>query len=95
MRLRTGTIQFAVIHHTYTLPEYTVEEVKRMHLERGFGDVGYNYLIERDGSVHVGRDEKYRGAHTVVENSEDPQYWNENALGICFVHNGEEKKSFR
>jgi N-acetyl-anhydromuramyl-L-alanine amidase AmpD len=90
MQLRKGKIQFGIIHHPGRLNEYTAEEVKKVHLARGFGDVGYNYLIEEDGKIVKGRDEKYRGAHTVVEGSADPQYWNENALGICFVHNGEE-----
>lgn len=90
LKLRKGTIQFAVIHHAAKLNQYTAAEVLRIHKARGFATYGYNKLIEPDGKVVIGRDPKWRGAHTLTSGS-DPQYWNENALGYCLVWNGEEK----
>lgn len=91
MELRKGKIQYAVIHHSARLNEYTAAEVLRVHKARGFATYGYNKLIEPDGKVVIGRDPKYRGAHVYNEKAADPQYWNENALGYCLVWNGEEK----
>lgn len=91
MQLRKGEIKFAVIHHSAKLNKYTAEEVLKVHKARGFATYGYNVLIEPDGKVVQGRDPKYRGAHTLVS-GDDPQYWNENALGFCLVWNGEEKE---
>jgi len=90
MVLRKGKIQHAVIHHSSKLARYTAEEVKKVHLARGFGDVGYNVLIEPDGRVVQGRDRKWRGAHTIIAGN-DPQHYNENSLGYCLVWDGEGK----
>lgn len=31
-------------------------EIRRMHQDRGFSDIGYHYVIRRDGRVELGRD---------------------------------------
>ena len=48
-----------------------------MHLLRGFTDVGYHFIIRRDGSVETGRAITARGAHV-----ED---YNWCSVGICLV----------
>lgn len=40
-----------------------VAEVKRWHLARGFSDIGYHYLISREGEVVAGRPLEKSGAH--------------------------------
>jgi len=51
-----------------------VAEVKRWHLLRGFNDIGYHFLISREGEVATGRDLGVAGAHTKGHNA--------NSIGI-------------
>ena len=47
-----------------------IELIRKWHVEeRGWSDVGYHYLIRRDGSVETGRDIERPGAHAVGHNS--------------------------
>ena len=59
-----------IIHCTAT-PEgrdHTVADVTRWHLERGFTDIGYHYLIRLDGTVEDGRHVDKAGAHVKGHN---------------------------
>jgi len=66
-----------IVHCTATRPEWwkgkpaaeKVEEVKRWHLDRNFSDVGYHWLIDRDGTVVAGRPENKAGAHARGHNA--------------------------
>lgn len=51
-----------------------VAEVKRWHLLRNFNDIGYHYLISREGEVATGRPLDVAGAHTKGHNA--------NSIGI-------------
>lgn len=60
-----------IIHCTAT-PEgkdFSVDTIRQWHLARGFSDIGYHYVIYRDGSVHPGRAESLIGAHCTGQNS--------------------------
>ena len=47
-----------------------VEEVRRWHKEdRGWSDIGYHYLIDRDGTVATGRPIERVGAHVKDKNT--------------------------
>ncbi|WP_202932364.1 N-acetylmuramoyl-L-alanine amidase [Vreelandella alkaliphila] len=54
-----------------------VAEIREWHLARGFRDVGYHYVIRRDGTLERGRPENQTGAHVGGYNSGN--------LGICMV----------
>jgi len=66
-----------VVHCTATHPEWwndrsagdKVAEVRRWHLDRGWSDVGYHYLIDRDGIVVKGRPIEKAGAHAKGHNA--------------------------
>lgn len=70
-------IDTVVIHCTATRPEWwadrsaeeKVREVRDWHLKRGFNDVGYHWLIDRDGTVVAGRPEEKTGAHVKGHNT--------------------------
>jgi N-acetylmuramoyl-L-alanine amidase len=66
-RTTTDTI---VIHCTQTPPnmDVDVDKVTEWHKDRGFDTIGYHYLIKRDGTLQVGRDEDAVGAHAVAVN---------------------------
>ena len=51
-----------VLHHTGA-EEKDARQVREAHLRRGFRDVGYNYIIERNGLVVTGRSLDLPGAH--------------------------------
>lgn len=47
-----------------------VEAIRQMHIkERGWRDIGYHWLIDRDGTVLPGRKETEIGAHVAGHNS--------------------------
>ena len=55
-----------IIIHCSATPEgrdVTVDTIRQWHKQRGFRDVGYHYIIYRDGSVHIGRPEAEQGAN--------------------------------
>lgn len=69
-----------IIIHCSATPEgkdFTVEDIRRWHLARKFADIGYHYVIYRDGSVHNGRAENIAGAHCLGHNA--------NSIGICYI----------
>lgn len=53
-------------------------EIRRWHMkDRGWSDIGYHYLIDRDGKVGVGRPLARVGAHTVGHNT--------GTIGVCLI----------
>ncbi len=58
--------------------------IRNIHVrDRGWGDIGYHYIIDRAGVVWQGRDARYQGAH--VKNN------NEHNLGILVLGNFEKQ----
>lgn len=73
------TIKELIVHCSAT-PEgkdYSVDTIRQWHLQRGFSDIGYHYVIYRDGSIHIGRDESIIGAHCTGHNA--------NSIGVCYI----------
>ncbi|XP_039987267.1 peptidoglycan recognition protein 5 [Xiphias gladius] len=76
-----------IIHHTALPSCKSLKECKdhmlsiqRMHMtESGFDDIGYNFLVGRDGTVFEGRGWGVVGAHTKGNNHD--------SLGIAFMGN--------
>lgn len=73
MRKITGII----IHCTATNPDFMsgrstqerVDEVRRWHVsDNGWSDIGYHYLIDRDGTIATGRPMEKMGAHVRGQN---------------------------
>ena len=54
-------------------------EIRRWHTSppRNWRDIGYHYVIKRDGTVEHGRQEEVVGAHC--------EGYNQNSIGICLV----------
>lgn len=59
--------------------DYTVEQIRRDHKVKGWSDIGYHYVIYRDGSVHEGRDVNFQGAHCADGGG------NIGSIGICYI----------
>jgi len=71
-------IKFIVIHHSQRNID-SPKEIKKRHLTRGWEDIGYHYLIKKNGKISKGRSKKYIGAHVKSHNK--------NSLGICLIGN--------
>lgn len=85
------------VHCTATRPEWwadrrpseKVDEVRRWHTrDRGWTDIGYHYLIDRDGTVVEGRPIEKAGAHVKGHNA--------HSVGISLFggHGGDQDDSF-
>ena len=79
-------IKRIIIHCAATPPTWMdgrdlaeqVQEIRRWHVqERGWSDIGYHWIIGRDGSVATGRPEGVQGAHTRGHNTD--------SLGVCLI----------
>jgi N-acetyl-anhydromuramyl-L-alanine amidase AmpD len=69
-----------VVHCAATKPSMDIgyKEIRKWHVEdNGWDDVGYHYIIKRDGTVEVARAEAFQGAHAPAVNSK--------SIGICLV----------
>lgn len=79
LSLNKRNIKELIVHCSAT-PEgkdYSVDTIRQWHLQRGFSDIGYHYVIYRDGSIHIGRDEAIIGAHCTGHNT--------NSIGVCYI----------
>jgi N-acetylmuramoyl-L-alanine amidase len=76
VRKQTDTI---IVHCSYTPPSMDIgaSVIRNWHLERGWSDIGYHYVITRDGTIEDGRPVGLVGAHTKGVN------WR--SIGICLV----------
>lgn len=74
------TIKEIIIHCSATAEgkDFTVEDIRRWHVKgNGWKDIGYHYVIYRDGSIHLGRKLEQEGAHCLHHNT--------NSIGICYI----------
>lgn len=78
-------IKEIIVHCTAT-PEgrnYTVEQIRADHKKQGWSDIGYHYVVYRDGSVHEGRNVDIIGAHATGHNTY--------SIGVAYVGGVENK----
>lgn len=62
---------------TYSDMDIGSAEIREWHLDRGWSDIGYHYVIRRNGDVDLGRPVKRPGAHA--------KGYNMKSIGICLV----------
>lgn len=74
-----------VVHCAATRPDWMrgqplsakVAEIRAWHRNNGWSDIGYHWVIDRDGAVQAGRLETVVGAHVAGHNS--------GTIGICLL----------
>ena len=69
-----------IIVHCTATPEgqdKTVERIRSEHKSQGWSDIGYHYVITRDGGIHNGRDVDIAGAHVSGRNP--------HSIGVVYV----------
>lgn len=71
--------KYIVIHCAATKPSMDIglREIRQWHREKGWLDVGYHFIVRRDGTVELGRPHEVVGAHVEGHNSD--------SMGICLV----------
>ncbi|MGG5832633.1 peptidoglycan recognition protein family protein, partial [Bacillus pumilus] len=76
------------VHCSATKPSQNVgvREIRQWHKEQGWLDVGYHFIIKRDGTVEAGRDEMAVGSHA--------KGYNHNSIGVCLVGGIDDKGKF-
>ena len=55
-----------------------------MHRARGFNQIGYNFVIDLDGTVETGRPLSIDGAHCNTKGFSKESY-NKHSIGICYI----------
>ena len=69
-----------IILHCTATPEgrdVSVDEIKQWHLDRGWSDIGYHYVIDINGNLQDGRPLTRAGAHV--------RGYNKGSIGIAYV----------
>lgn len=78
MKKRIETKQ--IILHCSATPEgrnIKAKDIRVWHIQNGWEDIGYHYIIDLDGTIEKGRPENMIGAHCAGQNS--------NSIGICYI----------
>ncbi len=74
------TIDKLIIHCSATPQgrDVTIEQIRDLHVRvNHWTDIGYHYVIYRDGSIHPGRPLPTAGAHCYGHNA--------HSIGICYI----------
>ncbi|WP_286718186.1 N-acetylmuramoyl-L-alanine amidase [Devosia sp. 63-57] len=69
-----------IILHCAATPEgkdFTVADIRAWHKQRGWSDIGYHYVVYRDGRVMLGRPVGQVGSHVAGRNT--------GTIGICYI----------
>ena len=71
-------ISTIVIHHSGNTD--TVEDIRNLHVNiNKWDDIGYHFMIDRDGNLFIGREIDKIGAHVYG--------FNESSIGVCLLGN--------
>lgn len=86
-----GTVAYVTLHHTDEYPgmrglpdDQVVQNICNYHRRLGWADIGYHYLVGRDGRIYEGRRVDRQGAHAGGDN-------NRHNLGISLIGNFEQQ----
>ena len=76
------------VHCSATKPsmDVGVREIRQWHKEKGWLDIGYHFVIRRDGTVEAGRDQNAVGSHV--------KDYNHNSVGVCLVGGVDDNNKF-
>lgn len=74
-----NTIDSIIIHCSATKAgqDFRAKDIDKMHRARNFTQIGYNYIIELDGTIEKGRPLTIDGAHCLG--------YNNHSVGICYI----------
>lgn len=70
-------IILCIILHCSGTTGGNVKIINAWHIKQGFDEIGYHYLIKRDGTIEKGRNVNKEGAHTYGHNK--------NSIGVGVI----------
>lgn len=72
-------INSIIIHCSATPPTMDIgaQEIRQWHTRRGWYDIGYHFVIRRNGAIELGRPVIRPGAHA--------RGYNDHSIGICLI----------
>jgi N-acetylmuramoyl-L-alanine amidase len=76
----TARLIHELIVHCAATPEgkdFTVADIRAWHKQRGWTDIGYHYVVYRDGRVMLGRPVGQVGSHVAGHNT--------GTIGVCYI----------
>lgn len=79
-----------IIVHCSATPEgkdYTVDDIRNWHRQQGWSDIGYHYVVYRNGAIMLGRDVDLVGAHCSRNGH------NLHSIGVCYIGGLEYKEN--
>jgi len=84
--MKKENIDAIVIHCTASRAgqDLRAADIDKMHQERGFACIGYNFVIDLDGTVEDGRPLTRDGAHCNTAGLSGKSY-NKHSIGIVYV----------
>lgn len=77
-------VTHVVIHTAATAngADISADTIRQDHIRsRGWSDIGYHWVVRKDGRVELGRPETEVGAHV--------EGFNAQSIGVCFAGNGD------
>lgn len=66
-----------IVIHCSASGDVSVNTIRKWHLERGFRDTGYHFVIRQSGWIELGRPVEQSGAHA--------RGYNAHSIGICLT----------
>ena len=84
--MKPEQIDSIVIHCSATPAgvDYRAADIDRWHKQKGWKMIGYNYVVDLDGTVEVGRPLTMDGAHCNT-NGVSGRPYNKHSIGICYI----------
>lgn len=79
--------EYIIVHHTGA-EEANTAQIRNYHRRLGWRDIGYHFVIEKDGLLAPGRVQSERGAHCVAGGM------NGKALGVALIGNFERRHPY-
>ncbi|MGX2993201.1 peptidoglycan recognition protein family protein [Streptomyces sp. JNUCC 64] len=77
-RVEPGSRTGFTVHYSSGPTSQTVQQIQNYHMDsRGWADVGYNFLVDRNGHIYEGRGWNVVGAHATGHNATH--------IGVCFI----------
>jgi hypothetical protein len=79
MKQRHVNLSHIIVHCADTPPSMDIgaAEIREWHVEKGWDDIGYHFVIRRNGETEIGRPFDMQGAHV--------SGWNACSIGICLI----------
>ena len=79
-RSRISSSNGVYVHHSAGPESQTVKQIQNFHMDsRGWSDIAYSWLVDRNGTIYEGRGWGVAGAHTAGYNS--------SSHAVCYIGN--------